>query len=51
VANDLTPVITGIRQPIVISIDAKYGSGKTYFLKNWKRDLDDAGYLCVYFNA
>lgn len=51
VAHHLTPFIASIRQPFVVSVDAPYGGGKTYFLQNWKRDLDAAGYLTVYFNA
>ena len=51
VADYLTPFLASIRQPFVVSVDAPYGEGKSYFLQNWRRDLDAAGYLTVYFNA
>jgi hypothetical protein len=35
----------------VLNINSGWGFGKTYFLQNWKMDLDEAGYPVVYFNA
>ncbi|MER2520152.1 MAG: P-loop NTPase fold protein [Bdellovibrionales bacterium] len=51
IADYLTPVIGSIKQPFVISLNAPYGTGKTFFIKNWKKDLEDQGYKAVYFNA
>ncbi|MDD3182959.1 MAG: P-loop NTPase fold protein [Alphaproteobacteria bacterium] len=51
VADYLTPVIGSIRQPFVISLNAPYGTGKTFFIRNWQKDLSDQGYKAVYFNA
>lgn len=51
VADYLTPFLASIRQPFVVSVDAPYGGGKSYFLQNWRRDLDEVGYVTVYFNA
>lgn len=35
----------------VLSINADWGFGKTFFLKNWKADLANLGHPCVYFDA
>jgi hypothetical protein len=35
----------------VLNLNAEWGLGKTYFLKNWARDLVDDGFPVVYFNA
>lgn len=34
-----------------INIDARWGFGKTFFLNNWKKDLEDQGHWVVYYNA
>lgn len=47
----LNTVISSITQPFVINISAPYGTGKTFFLKNWHRQLQDEGYRVVYLNA
>lgn len=51
VAQKLTPLLASIRQAMVLSIDAPYGGGKSYFLSNWQKMLELEGYLCVSFNA
>ncbi len=52
IADYLTPVIASIRQPFVISLNSEYGTGKTFFIKHWHKDLvDNKGYKAVYFNA
>lgn len=35
----------------VLAVDSAWGRGKTYFLKNWKEDLEGKGYPVVYFDA
>jgi KAP family P-loop domain len=35
----------------VLNIDAPWGSGKTFFLKCLKAEMEDAGYLVAYVNA
>lgn len=35
----------------VLALDSAWGRGKTYFLTNWKEDLQDEGYPVVYFDA
>jgi len=51
IADYLTPFIDGITQPFVISLNAPYGCGKTYLIKNWAQDLAKRDYKAVYFNA
>ncbi len=47
----LNTVISSITQPFVINISAPYGTGKTFFLRNWFRQLQDEAYRVVYLNA
>ena len=51
VAEDFTKIITSINQPYVLSINANYGSGKTFFLKRWVEELKQDGEKVVFFNA
>lgn len=51
VAKYLTPVIASTNKPFVISISSGFGTGKTFFIKNWHKQLNDEGYKAVYFNA
>ncbi len=51
VAEYLTPVIASIRQPFVISLHSEYGTGKSFFLESWKRDLENQGFKVALFNA
>ena len=37
--------------PLVISLNAPWGQGKTTFLKMWKQDLENSHIPCIYFNA
>lgn len=51
VAEDFTKIVTSINQPYVLSINANYGSGKTFFLKRWAEELKQKGEKVVFFNA
>ena len=51
VAGRLTNLIEGMREPFVISIDGSWGTGKTFLLKRWHRDLENKGFRAIYFNA
>jgi hypothetical protein len=51
VADYLTPLVESITQPFVISLASDYGTGKTFFVKCWRKDLEAKGLACVYFNA
>lgn len=51
IAIKLTKAIKTITQPFVVSIDAPFGGGKTFFLRRWHQQLKSGGYNTVYFNA
>ena len=35
----------------MISIDGQWGTGKTFLLKRWQKDLEREGFSAIYFNA
>lgn len=51
VAEYLTPLIIGATPPFVMSLTADYGSGKSFFVECWRRDLETCGIATVYFNS
>lgn len=50
-AHRLTGFIDRLRTGAVIAIDAPWGSGKTWFGKNWKRKLESDGYETIWVDA
>jgi hypothetical protein len=50
VSCDFTKIIKSIKQPFVVSINSKYGTGKSFFLKRWKEELKKEEKV-VFFNA
>lgn len=46
-----TSLIDGIEKPYVLSIEAPWGSGKSFFLKLWEAKLIEKQYTCITFNA
>ena len=51
IAEKMTNLIRTQRDPFVISIDGQWGTGKTFLLKRWKKDLKAEGFKAIYFNA
>ena len=49
--KNLTDLLVNIETPLVFTIDAKWGSGKTTFIKMWKADLATQEIFSLYFNA
>jgi|GEM_PF-1807750 len=49
-AQDFSNIINSITEPFVISIDAPYGSGKSFFLKRWEKELEKDN-ITIFFNA
>lgn len=52
--KSLSRIIEGIEDPLVIALDGRWGTGKTYFLRRWVAEhrLSNAGRaLTVYFDA
>jgi hypothetical protein len=54
-ADNLTKAISKFypfyEESYVLSLNAKFGSGKTTFLKMWKEDLESQDYKVIYINA
>ena len=51
IAERLTELICSQQEPFIISIDGQWGSGKTFLLKRWQRDLENDGFRAIYYNA
>lgn len=49
--DGLTNLVSSIEEPVVIALDAEWGSGKTTFLKMWAGELRKNGFPVVYFDA
>ncbi len=50
-AQRLTNLIRKQRAPFVISIDGRWGTGKTFLLHRWQKDLCSQDFKAIYFNA
>ena len=51
IADRLTTIVRGQEAPFVISLDGRWGTGKTFLLKRWAQDLRNQGFEAIYFNA
>ena len=51
IADRLTSIVRGQEAPFVISVDGRWGTGKTFLLKRWQQDLENQGWQAIYFNA
>lgn len=51
VANGLANLISNIDEPLVITLDAPWGSGKSVFIKQWAGLMRKRGGNVVYFDA
>ena len=51
VADRLTNIIRHQSAPFVVSIDGYWGTGKTFLLKRWQKELESEGFRSIYFNA
>lgn len=52
IAENLEQIIDSAHGSMVLSIDARWGNGKTTFIKMWKKRIDGAKkYETIYFNA
>jgi hypothetical protein len=47
----LSHFVSTVSDPMVIALDAQWGSGKTTFLKMWAGELRKVGFPVVYFDA
>jgi hypothetical protein len=49
--TNLTTLLVNIETPLVLALDAKWGSGKTTFVKMWVEYLASQSIISLYFNA
>ncbi|MYC29023.1 MAG: AAA family ATPase [Chloroflexi bacterium] len=50
-ADRLTNLVRDQSAPFTVSIHGSWGTGKTFLLKRWQRDLEVANFRAIYFNA
>ena len=53
IAERLTSIVRGQEAPFVISLDGRWGTGKTFLLRRWAQDLrnQDPRWQAIYYNA
>jgi len=51
IARRLTNIVEDQDAPFVISLDGRWGTGKTFLLKRWQAQLEEDGFEAIYFNA
>ena len=51
VAESLTKLISNETGPLVIGLDGHWGTGKTFLLTRWQKDLEKEKFKAIYFNA
>ena len=51
IAARLMRVIEDQEAPFVISLDGRWGTGKTFLLKRWRQELEQKDFQAIYFNA
>ena len=53
IADRLTSIVRRQAVPFVISLDGRWGTGKTFLLKRWAQDLrnEDPKWQAIYYNA
>ena len=51
VATTLTNLVRNQSAPLTISIHGSWGTGKTFLLKRWQKDIERQKFNAIYFNA
>ena len=51
IAKRLTSLVATQKPPLTVSLHGQWGTGKTFMLKRWQRDLEIVGWQAIYFNA
>ena len=51
IATRLTNLVDTQEPPLTISLHGQWGTGKTFMLKRWQKDLEGTGFKAIYFNA
>lgn len=50
-ASTLTGLVQHQTYSLTVSLDGGWGTGKTFFLKRWQKQLQAEGFHAIYFNA
>ena len=51
IASRLTNLVANQEPPLTVSLHGQWGTGKTFMLRRWQRDLESQGFKAIYFNA
>ena len=51
IASRLTNLVANQEPPLTVSLHGQCGTGKTFMLRRWQRDLESQGFKAIYFNA
>ena len=51
IATRLTNLVATQEPPLAISLHGYWGTGKTFLLKRWQKDLENQQFRAIYFNA
>ena len=51
IATRLTNLIATQKPPLAISLHGQWGTGKTFMLRRWQKDLENQAFKAIYFNA
>ena len=51
IATRLMKLVATQEKPLSISLHGQWGTGKTFMLKRWQKDLEGQGFKAIYFNA
>ena len=51
IAKRLTSHVEYQEPPLTISIHGQWGTGKTFMLRRWQKDLENQGFRAIYFNS
>ena len=51
IGTRLTNLVASQEAPLTISLHGQWGTGKTFMLRRWQKDLENQGFKAIYFNA
>ena len=51
IATRLTNLVATQEEPLTISLHGQWGTGKTFMLRRWQKDIENRGFRAIYFNA
>ena len=51
ITKQLTNLVATQKPPLAISLHGQWGTGKTFLLMRWQKDLEKEGFKAIYFNA